>query len=197
MELPLGALTLPIPGIFLRGGFVLAWAVLAMGFWLLRPRFPGLLMLAGLAVTGTVAFELGDILKETPRYLGHLQLKLSGVNQTLATFHLPEVEVYQPGRDPWSFVGFGLYLALAGAGLLLAGALLETLLQSRQGRSLGSVLVGRPACKACGQALTGGMNFCPGCGHKLLPVRKCSECRSIVPESYRFCPECGAGSDSA
>lgn len=192
VNVPLAGLTLPIPGLFLKGGFVLAWAVLAMGFWLLRPRYPGLLMVAGLAVLGTVTADLLSILKKTPRELGMLQLKLSGLNQTLTTLRLPELEVYQRGASPWDYVGMGVYLAFAGAGLLLLGAFLETLLQSRQGRSLGSVLVGRPACKACGQHLTGGMNFCPGCGHKLLPIRKCAECRSAYADSFRFCPECGA-----
>lgn len=194
MNVPLAGLTLPIPGLLLKGGFVLAGALLAMGFWLLRPRYPGLLMVAGLAVVITVLSDLLSILNKTPRELGMLQLKLSGLNQALTTFNLPELEVYQRGVSPWNYVGVGVYLAFAGAGLLLLGALLETLLQSRQGRSLGSVLVGRPACKACGQHLMGGMNFCPGCGHKLLPIQKCHECRTAYPDGFKFCPECGAKS---
>lgn len=197
VEVPLGSLTVPIPGIFLKGGIVLAWALVALGFWLLRPRFPGFQLMASLSIGFTVAFDLAEILRKTPRELGALQLKLSGVNQTLTTFNIPEIELYQRGLDPWSCVGHGIWMAFWGAGLLLAGALVETLLQSRQGRSLSSVLVGRPACKACGQHLSAGMNFCPGCGHKLLPVKKCAECRTAYADSYRFCPECGTTSNAA
>lgn len=197
LNLPVGALTLPVPGLFLRGGFVLAWAILSMGFWLLRPRFPTVLMGTALGVAGTVAFQLADILQRTPRELGRLQLKLSGLNQTLASLNLPEVEIYRLGGDPWDYVGPGIWVALTGSGVLLVGSLLEALLQVRQGRSLSSVLIGRPACQACNQRLSGSMSFCPGCGLKLLPIKKCSQCRAAFSESYRFCPECGATSDSA
>ncbi len=190
--LPLGALTLPVPGLFLRGGLVLGLGLLALGFWLLRPRAPGLQLACALAALALTGLDLHGIVTRTGYELARLQLKLSGLNETLGTFQLPRLELFEPGQSGWSYVGSGLYLALAGAALLLLGALVEVLIQGRQGRSLGSVLVGRPACKACQQRLIAGMSFCPGCGLKLLPVRRCSECKAAVSETYRFCPECGA-----
>ncbi len=190
--LPLGALTVPVPGLFLRGGLVLGLGLLALGFWLLRPRAPGLQLACALAAMGLTGLDLHGIVTRTGYELARLQLKLSGLNETLGTLHLPRLELFEHGQSGWTYVGYGLYVGLAGAGLLLLGAVVEALLQGRQGRSLGSVLVGRPACKACQQRLVAGMSFCPGCGLKLLPVRRCSECKATVAETYRFCPECGA-----
>ncbi len=63
-----------------------------------------------------------------------------------------------------------------------------------------AALSSRPACPACGRAVSPGTQFCTGCGARLAPAAPapaaapaviCAGCGKALSPGDRFCPRCG------
>ncbi|MEW6278871.1 MAG: zinc ribbon domain-containing protein [Candidatus Eremiobacterota bacterium] len=188
---------LRVPGIFLRGGIVLALGLAATACLLVRTRLPGFLILLAVAAGAAAASDLYRIATETRATLVKLQHSLADLNRVLATVQLPEIELFDRSKDGWSYLDYGIWVALAGAGLLLLGAWLEALVLAAGRRGLLSVLVGHPVCRSCRHPVGMEMSFCPGCGKRLGDHVPCRACQRPVPRGYRFCPDCGNATDPA
>ncbi len=48
-------------------------------------------------------------------------------------------------------------------------------------------------CPSCGNGVTPGFVYCPGCGANLKPV--CPGCQKPVERSWKVCPACGTNLD--
>lgn len=106
-----------------------------------------------------------------------MQLKLSGVNETLDTLGLERLSVYDPVL--WREVVPGWGYKLAGASLALA--VLVTLLDQPM----------RTRCPACRSVVSPEDPCCHGCGQRFPDVPGCMQCGRTPQKGDRFCRSCG------
>ena len=188
-RVPLLGLQLPVPSLFLHGGGLLALGTLAVLLAVLRRPWPGVRLLLGAGALALLAWDARLVLARTPGVLGRAQLSLAGLNSWLASLGVEPLELVPRGGH--ADLGPGLWVGLAGAALLVAGSGLEALGLASEGRTLPSVLLGLPRCRACGQRVELSMAFCPGCGAARRRGEGCPGCGGWMREGDRFCSACG------
>lgn len=169
LGIPLG-----LPGAFLHGALCLALGLLVALAYLVGLRSPALGVGASLVSAAVTGWDLNLILHRTEYVLRRLQLSLAELNNVLAQLNLQPIDLYTHEATPWGHVGVGVWVALGGCAVVLAGAGLEA--------------AGR-RCRGCGYRLNDAMIFCPGCGKG--PENGCSNCGKRLRSGYRFCPGCG------
>lgn len=109
--------------------------------------------------------------------LAPLQLKLSGVNQALATVGIEPVSVFDPVA--WRVLAPGIGWKLAGVSLVLA--LIVTALDWPV----------RRRCLDCQVVVSPWDRCCHGCGHVFTDVPGCLSCGRVPVDGDHFCRACG------
>lgn len=180
-----------LPGLMLGGAALLALGLASSIAVLVRARLPAFHGLAGLVAVAVTGWDLHHILARTQYVMDRLQLSLIDVNQMLARFNVSPIELFTREPTPWRYVGTGVWVAFAGAGLLLVGVGLEVLGYRRDGKSALSSALGLPRCSRCGFRVGHDMHFCPGCGELMVGEHTCTACGAPIARGFRYCPACG------
>lgn len=192
-SVPVLSLTVPVPGILLHAGVTLVVGFVALLLAVLRRPLPGVQVLLAALAGGFLVYDLRLVLERTEYVLGRAQLSLAGLNSTLARLGAEPIDLMPRGADPWSYVGFGIWVAVAGLVVLVLGAVIEAFGQASSGKRLESVLISLPRCSSCGHRVGFDMGFCPGCGRSQTSGSACAGCGAWLAEAFRFCPSCGKG----
>jgi hypothetical protein len=109
--------------------------------------------------------------------LAPVQLKLSGVNDTLSTLGLDGVSIYDPVL--WRDVQPGWGYTVAGASLLMA--ILVTAIDQPP----------RTRCPSCRAVISPEDPCCHGCGKSFPEIPGCRQCGRPPQKNDRFCRSCG------
>lgn len=108
-----------------------------------------------------------------------MQLKLSGINETLDTLGVDRVTVYDPVL--WREIVPGLGYQLAGFSLLLAAVVTAIDFPVRT------------RCPDCRSVISPEDPCCHGCGRRFPEVPGCQQCGRSPQKGDKFCRSCGNG----
>lgn len=179
-----------IPGLLLHGSVLLAAGVMGAVAALIGSRRYGFRILLAVLSAWALYHDFKQITERTEYWMGKVQLWVTGLNALVTKFGMSRIELFQKRASDWDYLANGIGLGLAAVTVLVLGILLEAWAESREGRTLVSLLIGRPACGDCGSSFEFSMNFCPGCGRRGGAV-PCAKCGAVIKQGYKFCAGCG------
>jgi Double zinc ribbon len=186
---PIGRMSLPLPGILGLGGLSLLVGLL----FALRPRLHPLVALAVSLAVAVLVPMAGDALARQVRGgLIAFQVWLGPLNRLLDQFHIAGIDVVDLARPRASYLGPGLAVTAWGAGAAALGSLVR-LFTAGEGPAALQDRVAPRRCPACAIPVPRARpaHFCPRCGASLGGPPLCPACRTPAEPADHFCTACG------